>query len=122
MATTLEQLAQKVAFLERELKRHGVLIDHQQAETDTRLADIQQHLDQQDIAQREGNQQIVTLAEQMTVLVQQVGTLAQEMKAGFEGMAKRLDWQDGQFAELRADMTDLSNRVAGLVQREGKQE
>jgi len=115
MATTLEQLAARVAYLEREMKRHGVLLDHQQAETDTRLADIQQHLDQQDAAQQAGNQQIAALAEQVSGLVQ-------EVKDGFAGMGKRLDWQDGQFADIRADVADLSNRVAGLVQREGKQE
>ena len=55
--------------------------------------------------------------------------LSQLLKAGLEnvekqsveqfaGMDKRLDWQDGQFAELRASLADLSNRVAGIVSRE----
>ncbi|MGH2478091.1 MAG: hypothetical protein ACRDHW_00330 [Ktedonobacteraceae bacterium] len=113
MATTLEQLAQRVAYLERELKRHGVLLDHQQAETDTRLADIQQHLNQQDVTQQAGNQQIAALA-------QQVSGLAQDVKDGFTGMGKRLDWQDGQIADLNANITEVRNTVADLVQREGK--
>lgn len=115
MATTLEQLAQRVAYLERELKRHGVLLDHQQAETDTRLADIQQHLSQQDVTQREGNQQVAALA-------QQVKTGFDGMSNHFAGVDKRLDWQDGQFADVNANITEVRNTVAGLVQREGKQE
>lgn len=101
MSTTLEQLEERVAYLERELKRAHVLSDHQEAQTDRQLA---------------------TISRQISELVQQMKAGFDEVAKNFAGVNKRLDWQDGQFADLRADMTDLSNRVAGIVQREGKRE
>lgn len=105
MAANHEELEERVAYLERELERKGVIIDHLQAQSNRHLGDINRHLSQQDASMQ---------------------TMAQQIKAGFEevakqiaGLNKRHDFTDGQFAEVRADIEVLSNKVADIVKREG---
>ena len=117
METSLEQLAQRVGYLERELKRHGVLLDHQQADTDTHLADIQQHLDQQDITQQELNLHMVTTSQQLGELTKQVSTLAQTVQVGFESVNQRFEHVYGELADTKANIVEVRNIVADLVQR-----
>ena len=93
MSITLEQLAEKVAFLERELKRAHVLSDHHEVETDQRLAVIDQHLDKQDTTQKD---------------------FAQSVDHRFEHVY-------GELADIKANTTEIRNILASLVeQQKGK--
>lgn len=99
MAANPEDLEERVAFLERESERKGVIIDHLQAQSNKQLAAINATMQ----------------------------AMAQQMKVGFEnvakdiaGLDKRHDHADSQFAEIRADIEVLSNKVADIVKREGK--
>lgn len=90
MSATVEQLEARVAFLERELRRTTVIIDHLEARTDTRLAEINQHLDTQDVTYHNFAQSV----------------------------DKRFEHVYGQLADINANTLEIRNLLASLVEKQ----
>jgi prefoldin subunit 5 len=87
MSTNIEDLAKRVAYLEREMRRTSYVIDGIEQRSDTRLQAIEVHLDRQDKDQ-------------------------QDFK---ESVDKRFDHIYGQLADMNANMTEVRNILATLV-------
>ncbi len=115
MAATNEQLEARVAYLERELRRTTVIIDHLEARTDTRLVGIDQHLASQDTTQQEWAEHVTQQSEQQAVTMQ---TLAQQVKVGFESTDKRFEHVYGQLADINANTVEIRNILASLVEKQ----
>ncbi len=114
MAATVEQLEERVAFLERELRRTIVIIDHLEARTDTRLARIDQHLEQQDAAQHEASQQVKIGFESVDKRFEQQ---AATQHAFALGVNQRFEHVYGALADINANTVEIRNILADIVKR-----
>lgn len=89
MSTSIEELAERVAYLEREMRRTTHTIDGVEKRTDTSLREINTHLDRQD-------------------------KNLQDFK---ESVDKRFEHIYAQLADINANTSDIRNILASLVKR-----
>lgn len=89
MSTNIEELAERVAYLEREMRRTAYIIDGIEKRTDTRLQGIDIHLTRQD-------------------------TSLQDFK---ESVDKRFEHVYGQLADINANTVEIRNILASLVKK-----
>jgi len=83
----MEELDERVGFLEREMRRHSDIIDGIDKRTDTRLRDINRHLDSQD----------------------------KQLEAFRTSVDQRFEHVYGQLADMNANISEIRNILAALV-------
>ncbi len=126
MSATFEQLEQRVAYLERELRRTTAIIDQLDARTDIRLAAIDQHLASQDTTQQEFAVQVNQRFEKQDAVQQE---FAEQVNQRFEqqaatqhafalGVNQRFEHVYGALADINANTVEMRNILASLVEKQ----
>jgi uncharacterized membrane-anchored protein YhcB (DUF1043 family) len=105
MSTNIEELAKRVAYLEREMRRTSYVIDGIEQRNDTRLQAIEAHLDRQD-------KDLQDFKENVDKRFEQVDTRLDKFEASVD---KRYEHVYGQLADINANMVEMRNILASLV-------
>jgi Mg2+ and Co2+ transporter CorA len=105
MSTNIEELAKRVAYLEREMRRKSDVIDGIEQRNDTRLQAIEAHIDRQDKDQQDFKESIDKRFEQLD-------TRLDKFEASVD---KRFEHVYGQLTNINANMTEVRNILVSLV-------
>lgn len=147
MSASFEHLEKRIAFLEREQRRTNAIIDGLEERSDKNLADINQHLNAQDSKHEEFAQETNAHFEQQDAklekfaqetkenfartdarmdgldqsvgeLKQDVGELKQNVGELKQSINERFDHVYGAIADVSANVMELRNIIASLVEKQ----
>jgi structural maintenance of chromosome 3 (chondroitin sulfate proteoglycan 6) len=109
MSADFKKLEERVAFLEREVRRTSALIDFVEARADKSLVGMNQHLDTQDTQLQEFIQETRARFETLEQAVQETKTRLDSLEQSGQEMKARLD-------NLETSIQEANARLGGLEQ------
>jgi prefoldin subunit 5 len=113
----MEELEERVSYLEREVRRHHHLIDATEKRTDVQVREVNAHLDRQDKDIQELKVNVQGVKCDIRELKEDVNKRFDSIDKRFDSIDKRFEHVYGALADLNANMIEVRNILATLVQK-----